>query len=142
METQFSRLGLPDPRLSVTQAAMRVTKWVNFLSQVVGIVIGCIIGMLPLLWIDDVEKTAKKVFACLDATGDGYIHVEELQAAVKFLGLPQEASKELVSHVLQRADYKHDSRISQAEFVDFAREVYREVLAGELELRLRTNKQE
>ncbi|KAG2784079.1 hypothetical protein JG687_00008405 [Phytophthora cactorum] len=46
------RLGIPDPMLSKAQANMSITLWCNFLASAGGITLGCLIGMIPLLFMN------------------------------------------------------------------------------------------
>eukprot|EP00756_Hemistasia_phaeocysticola_P060244 Hpha_TRINITY_DN3862_c0_g1::TRINITY_DN3862_c0_g1_i1::g.44637::m.44637 len=43
-------LGLPDPCLSREQSHLSQVKWMVLVSRIVGIVVGCILGMFPLLF--------------------------------------------------------------------------------------------
>lgn len=52
IESMARRLGIPDPMLSKAQANMSVTLWANFLASAGGITIGCLLGMVPLLFMD------------------------------------------------------------------------------------------
>jgi hypothetical protein len=44
-------LGIPNPRLSAGQLTHRASRWMALLGRCTGIILGCIIGMCPLLWI-------------------------------------------------------------------------------------------
>ncbi|KAF4039336.1 Transmembrane protein 65 [Phytophthora infestans] len=46
------RLGIPDPMLSKAQANMSITLWCNFFASAGGITLGCLIGMIPLLFMN------------------------------------------------------------------------------------------
>ena len=52
IESVAYSMGLKDPHLSVAQLRLRVTRTTQMLASMVGIVIGCAIGMFPLLFID------------------------------------------------------------------------------------------
>ncbi|KAG2524640.1 hypothetical protein BBO99_00002792 [Phytophthora kernoviae] len=52
IESMARRLGIPDPMLSKAQANMSVTLWANFVASAGGITIGCLLGMVPLLFMD------------------------------------------------------------------------------------------
>eukprot|EP00466_Bigelowiella_natans_P012006 jgi/Bigna1/34984/e_gw1.7.246.1 len=47
------RLGLKDPRLTPEQQSMRKSRWVKSIACILGISIGCILGMIPLLFLDN-----------------------------------------------------------------------------------------
>ena len=59
METWFNRMGFETPQsLTLEQQDMNFFRAVKNFSMSVGIVIGCIIGMCPILW-QDPDKTQK-----------------------------------------------------------------------------------
>lgn len=65
VESMARRLGIPDPMLSKAQANMSITHWCNFFASAGGITIGCLIGMIPLLWMNhdayEEEQTSEPV---------------------------------------------------------------------------------
>lgn len=50
IEGALDKLGLPDAKLSKEQLTSSVVQWVKFISSVIGITFGCLLGMLPLLF--------------------------------------------------------------------------------------------
>ncbi|XP_073535963.1 transmembrane protein 65 isoform X1 [Phyllobates terribilis] len=62
VEAISSRLGLPIPDLSPKQADMWQTRVSAHMGKAIGVAIGCILGMFPLLFFnwDDEEKSEKK----------------------------------------------------------------------------------
>lgn len=58
VEDFCARLGLPTPHLSEAQRTLRSVRLANQTGICVGLVVGCIIGMFPLLWIDT-SKTVR-----------------------------------------------------------------------------------
>lgn len=62
VEAISSRLGLPIPDLSPKQADMWQTRVSAHMGKAIGVAIGCILGMFPLLFFkwDDEEKSKKK----------------------------------------------------------------------------------
>ncbi|KAE9047767.1 hypothetical protein PR003_g1476 [Phytophthora rubi] len=65
VESVARRLGIPDPMLSKAQANMSITHWCNFFASAGGITIGCLIGMIPLLFMNhdayEEEQTGEPV---------------------------------------------------------------------------------
>ncbi|OWZ13644.1 putative membrane protein [Phytophthora megakarya] len=65
IESMARRLGIPDPMLSKAQANMSVTLWCNFIASAGGITFGCLIGMIPLLFMNhdayEEEQTGEPV---------------------------------------------------------------------------------
>lgn len=61
-----NQLGLHAPPLSTAQRQLRSVRFANQFGCAVGIVIGCIIGMLPLLFIDSQKVQVRKRQAVMD----------------------------------------------------------------------------
>ena len=59
LEELCRKIGLPTPCLSTEQRTLRIVRVCNNLGICIGLTIGCIIGMFPLLFIDH-EKDQKK----------------------------------------------------------------------------------
>lgn len=66
IEDYASRLGLPVPQISTAQRQLRSVRFANQFGCAVGLVIGCIIGMFPLLLIDSNKIQKLKQEAKLD----------------------------------------------------------------------------
>lgn len=68
---QFARkIGIPDPNLTKKQANMAITHWCNFFASAAGITVGCLLGMIPLLFMDhgdDKEKVKKERVASVSS---------------------------------------------------------------------------
>ena len=61
-----NRLRLPSPDLTNTQRQLRSVRFASQWGCCIGIVIGCFLGMFPLLWIDSKKIQARKREAHLD----------------------------------------------------------------------------
>ncbi|XP_035826405.1 transmembrane protein 65 [Aplysia californica] len=55
VESLASKVGVRSPHLSPKQVDMSSTKWASNMGKVVGVVIGCLLGMFPLLFFKDKE---------------------------------------------------------------------------------------
>ncbi|PAA93327.1 hypothetical protein BOX15_Mlig004901g1, partial [Macrostomum lignano] len=55
VEGMTSRLGFETPRLTPQQLELRSTRWATVFGRSLGISLGCLLGMLPLLFIDTDE---------------------------------------------------------------------------------------
>ncbi|GMI06890.1 hypothetical protein TrVE_jg13039 [Triparma verrucosa] len=66
IEDFASKLGLPDAKLSSSQMKLRSVRFAGQAGCAVGITIGCVIGMFPLLLIDSKKIEKKKKEAALD----------------------------------------------------------------------------
>lgn len=58
VEQIATRLGIKYPNLSAKQESMKVTKFVTQFGRVVGVFLGCLLGMFPLLFIS--SKSGRK----------------------------------------------------------------------------------
>lgn len=82
IERLAGRLGLPKPALSREQWQLPLVRRVVMLASAVGISIGCLLGMFPLLFTDQESSDLKSIFDQLDEDGDGYVSYKELDKAV------------------------------------------------------------
>ena len=109
-----AKLGLPDPMLTTEQMKSAVVKRTTLLSSAVGIAIGCLLGMLPLLFMDD-DRGLKQIFNEIDIDKSGDISFEELQIAVRSVGL--NVKKDELREAFQTVAIDMDNeRITLAEF--------------------------
>jgi hypothetical protein len=67
IEDYAARLNMPTPNLTIEQRGLRSVRLANQAGCAIGIVIGCIIGMFPLLFLDSKKIQARKRQAHLDA---------------------------------------------------------------------------
>ncbi|WZN62906.1 transmembrane protein 65 [Chloropicon roscoffensis] len=58
IEQQAGRLGVKEPRLAKEQLRMPVIRWVRAAGATVGVVVGCLLGMVPLLFLEGAGKGA------------------------------------------------------------------------------------
>lgn len=56
VETLSRKLGVPQPKLSAKQFAARSTTWTINIGRAVGVAVGCILGMVPLLFLPTNES--------------------------------------------------------------------------------------
>ncbi|GMI35151.1 hypothetical protein TrCOL_g4742 [Triparma columacea] len=66
IEDFASKMGLPDPKLTASQMKLRSVRFSSQAGCAVGITIGCIIGMFPLLFIDSKKAEKQKKQGALD----------------------------------------------------------------------------
>ena len=60
IESFSAKLGLATPNISCKQADMVVTKVAAALGRTFGIIIGCLLGMIPLFFINDDKKNNER----------------------------------------------------------------------------------
>lgn len=58
MEAWTKKLGFPEPDLTPAQFALPATTWAVNIGRAWGVVIGCLLGMVPLLWMN--KKPAQR----------------------------------------------------------------------------------
>ncbi|GAB5370020.1 hypothetical protein AAMO2058_001456500 [Amorphochlora amoebiformis] len=94
------RLGWPDARLTDGQASLKISKRTHQFGTVVGIIVGCLLGMVPLLFMESKQdKTLRKAFGLLDEDGDGVVDQQNLEDAFRRVGLIEpEWVAELIIH--------------------------------------------
>lgn len=66
IEDYCAKIGMPVPNLTTAQRQLRSVRFTSQLGCAVGVIIGCIIGMFPLLFIDSNRVQARKREAHLD----------------------------------------------------------------------------
>ena len=59
IEAVAGKIGLPDPKLTSAQRSSRLVKTTHIVSGTVGIAFGCLLGMVPLLFIDTAQHAAQ-----------------------------------------------------------------------------------
>ena len=94
IEAASHKLGLPDPKLTRTQATTSKVRWVRSIASAIGIAIGCIFGMFPLLFVQSKEEERlRRIFAAIDSNGNGEIDFNELQVALEEMGIKMKPKK-------------------------------------------------
>lgn len=81
IEDFASRMGLPDPKLSSRQMKLRSVRFASQAGCAVGITIGCVIGMFPLLFIDSKKAEKRKKQNGLDL-----LFMDVVEEAKKLVG--------------------------------------------------------
>ncbi|XP_039978046.1 transmembrane protein 65 [Xiphias gladius] len=66
VEALASKLGMQVPDLTPKQVDMWQTKLSSHMGKAIGVSIGCILGMFPLLFLDDEKEKEKEAQACGD----------------------------------------------------------------------------
>ena len=114
IERAATKLGLRPPKLSPAQKELPLVKHFALIGTVIGISIGCLLGMVPLLFMDQKKKELRRCFDMLDTDASGYISKGELRTALKLVGL--NASHDHVDAMMSTLDIDHDGRVSFDEY--------------------------
>ncbi|CAE7864104.1 tmem65 [Symbiodinium necroappetens] len=87
VEEMAAKYGVEAPKLTRVQEGMAVTKNYERLGQLVGICIGCLVGMFPLLFMDhsDVRKREKALDEMFDVVVESVTKLLDCEAALLFL---------------------------------------------------------
>jgi len=95
VEAFASKVGIPSPQMTMQQMSLPVARWTMLAASVVGISIGCLIGMVPLLFLTTDVTTAEHIFKTLDHDDSGRCSLEEIQPFLKYLGLDSTPTTQL-----------------------------------------------
>merc|ERR1719401_533724 len=87
VEALSAKLGVPAAKLSPAQVEMPFVRRLGLASGSLGILVGCIIGMTPLLFMDPDAKALKEAFAKVDENGSGELDLYELLRVLRIAGL-------------------------------------------------------
>ena len=98
IEQYTAYLGLPAPGLTAAQLDGAAAKRASVLGSMLGISVGCLLGLLPLWLMDDEDTRAyKKTFESLDADGSGWISFCELENFMHRMGIDLSRSASISS---------------------------------------------
>ncbi|KAA8493771.1 Transmembrane protein 65 [Porphyridium purpureum] len=115
IEHLVCKLGLSGPSLSAPQMAMPIVKTTTTIACMIGISIGCLLGLAPLLFMDQEKRALRELFDRLDTDQSGAVAVRELAQAFSSLGLHVDPNE--LESMVQRADMDADGELN---FEDFA----------------------
>ena len=99
------------------QSQLPRVKIVSNLGANFGITIGCLLGLLPLLWLDQKERHFKSIFQAFDVDENGYIELDEIKKCMDSSGIL--FPKELMEALIAAVDKSKDGRIDYEEFKAF-----------------------
>ena len=60
VESVSHKLGVPQPKLNPQQFTLRSTIWAINIGRAIGVALGCLLGMIPLLFLPTSESRTKK----------------------------------------------------------------------------------
>ena len=110
-----TRLGLPSSGLSTAQLGSRSARGVTMVASMLGISIGCLLGLCPLLLMEDARtKALRQTFAAIDTNQTGAIELAELEGYVHTLGL--DCSRSSLEKLFAEIDSDRSRSLSFHEF--------------------------
>lgn len=113
------KLGLPAAGLTVAQLSSKGAYRARICAQVLGISIGCLLGMCPLLLIDEDRRKLKSSFEDADKDNDGMLTTLELSMALHRSGLM--VDEEEIEWLVQRCGKTTHTSLNFDEFVELAK---------------------
>lgn len=117
IEILAARLGLPDPGLTAAQLKLSSVKRTTLLAGAMGLTVGCLLGMFPLLFIDEHHMVLREIFDDIDVDKSGTISEVELEQALSKLGI----DKSEVHKLMSMADLDKNNSIDFEEFKKLAK---------------------
>jgi hypothetical protein len=114
IEGAAARLGFQAPAMSSAQLASRAATLTRHSASVIGISIGCVIGMFPLLFYDADDARLRTIFSRYDADGNDELDGGEIRKAfADAKAYPSEAD---LAHLFAKYDTDKGGTIGYAEF--------------------------
>lgn len=119
VEGLVSKLGLPQANLTARQSELPAVHRLGLASGSVGILLGCLAGMFPLLWIDQERRNFTKEFEEIDEDEDGYAETDEFEHLLMHVGfrVSPETSVDIFYH------YCVEGRITEEQAWEALKEV-------------------
>eukprot|EP00009_Paramoeba_aestuarina_P000176 CAMPEP_0201510012 /NCGR_PEP_ID=MMETSP0161_2-20130828/2885_1 /ASSEMBLY_ACC=CAM_ASM_000251 /TAXON_ID=180227 /ORGANISM="Neoparamoeba aestuarina, Strain SoJaBio B1-5/56/2" /LENGTH=375 /DNA_ID=CAMNT_0047905125 /DNA_START=72 /DNA_END=1196 /DNA_ORIENTATION=- len=118
IESVSQKIGLPSADLSAGQRELPRVRLLSAGGQVMGIAVGCLIGMIPLLWLNQEERKLKAIFDSFDVDGNGFIDVEEIWESLEASGIDLPLST--VESIVEALDSQNrDGKLEFEEFKEF-----------------------
>ena len=87
IDAAAGKLGLPDPKLTRAQEQAPRIRWIRILASMIGITLGGILGMFPLLFNKQHDHHLLAVFRAIDTDNSGQVEIKELKNVFKTLGI-------------------------------------------------------
>ena len=87
IEAMSEKFGIEDPDFTKEQLKSKFIRLFTLLASMLGITFGCLLGMFPLLFIDDKEsdKNLRVIFNSVDTNNNGTLELKELDVLFDLL---------------------------------------------------------
>eukprot|EP00041_Stephanoeca_diplocostata_P008282 m.120859 g.120859 ORF g.120859 m.120859 type:complete len:323 (-) comp17256_c0_seq1:117-1085(-) len=93
IENTASKVGIPCPNLSSEQLRTSSARLAMLMASIIGISIGCLLGMVPLWFMSTEAATAEHVFRELDVDENGVLTLVEVDDALRSVGIEVDEDK-------------------------------------------------
>eukprot|EP00043_Microstomoeca_roanoka_P006687 m.64991 g.64991 ORF g.64991 m.64991 type:complete len:347 (-) comp13518_c0_seq1:705-1745(-) len=123
IEAMASRLGIPEAGLSQEQLLLPQARRVMAAASMLGITIGCFLGMVPLLFYDADRKELAKLFSRLDTDKDGRVSGADLLTFHQ--RLPFDVTQDQLAQALEARTIHHDTMLDLDSFCKLFRQLER-----------------
>lgn len=114
IEAGAAKMGVDAPPLTMAQQAGRAAVMTRHGGSVIGLSVGCIIGMFPLLFHDADDVRLRVIFGRYDKDGDGGLDWQEIWLA--FNDAKMYPSERDMHHLFEKYDLDKDGEIEFDEF--------------------------
>lgn len=115
IEDSADKMGFKPHGLTDSQHELRVVKATSAAAAVIGISVGCILGMVPLLFEDSEHRRMRVLFHSIDLDRNGYLDEQELSRAFEKAHIYMKDCE--IRRLMAKADENHDGLIDFEEFI-------------------------
>ena len=120
IEALSDKMGIRDPELTLEQLKSQTVRMLTVLASMLGITIGCLLGMFPLLFIDDekdLDKTLRVIFDSIDKDKSGTLELKELDSLFDLLQQGKHIeSKQQACDFMRSCGFDEDDSLTFEEF--------------------------
>lgn len=117
VEANIGKLGLPLAHLTPRQAELPLVRRIGLASGSFGIFVGCLMGMTPLLFMDQDRKALKTQFSKADRDGVGSLEVSQLVRVMERAGY-EEVSEDKLNDLINELGICKGGRVSMKDFLE------------------------
>eukprot|EP00051_Salpingoeca_urceolata_P035472 m.29783 g.29783 ORF g.29783 m.29783 type:complete len:373 (-) comp9272_c0_seq2:70-1188(-) len=95
IEGAASSIGLKSPNLTPAQVALPLCRRLLAFASIVGISVGCLLGMVPLLFMDTERRELNVLFTDIDTDESGTVELESVPHAAMLFGVKATTTAEI-----------------------------------------------
>ncbi|EGD81597.1 transmembrane protein 65 [Salpingoeca rosetta] len=125
IEAMASKIGIPESGLSPEQLVLPQCRRVMALASILGITIGCLIGMAPLAMFEPNRKELGKVFQLMDLNKDDKVTCSEITKSHQ--RLPFQVTQAALEEFLHSKGYADDDAVDFDDFCALMNDLERQL---------------